>query len=113
VLTGEFAGFPSRPAKPGDTIVLYGIGFGPVFPDLPVGQVTQKTNTLATTLDVIFGGAVGTLAELTYAGLAVNSVGLYEFDLVVPAVVASNVTALSFNLGSSSSTQTLYIAVAN
>ena len=113
VLTGEFAGFPSRPALPGDAIVLYGVGFGPVFPDLPVGQVTQKTNTLGTTLDVIFGGAVGTLADLTYAGLAVNSVGLYEFDLVVPAVVASNVTALTFNLGLTSSTQTLYIAVAN
>jgi uncharacterized protein (TIGR03437 family) len=113
VLTGEFAGFPSRPALPGDTIVLYGVGFGPVFPDIPVGQIVQTTNTLATTLDVIFGGALGTLAELSYAGLAVNSVGVYEIDLVVPAVVASNVTALTFNLGLTSSTQTLYIAVAN
>jgi hypothetical protein len=40
-------------------------------------------------------------------------VGVYEIDLIVPEVPASNVTPLSFNLGNSLSTQTLYIAVAN
>ena len=50
---------------------------------------------------------------MTYAGLALNSAGVYEIDLVVPEVPASNVTALSFNLGANASTQTLYIAVAN
>jgi uncharacterized protein (TIGR03437 family) len=73
----------------------------------------QQTNTLQTTLDVVFGGAEGALADLTYAGLALNSVGVYEIDLVVPEVPASNVTPLSFNLGTTLSTQTLYIAVAN
>jgi uncharacterized protein (TIGR03437 family) len=66
-----------------------------------------------TTLDVVFGGAEGALSDLTYAGLALNSVGVYEIDLIVPEVPASNVTPLSFNLGNSLSTQTLYIAVAN
>jgi uncharacterized protein (TIGR03437 family) len=120
VLTGDFAGFPSRPALPGDVIVLYGVGFGPVCVTstsgcvtIPDGQVVQQSNTLQTTMNVIFGGTGGSLADLTYAGLAVNSVGVYEIDLVVPEVPASNVTALSFNLGTTASTQTLYIAVAN
>jgi uncharacterized protein (TIGR03437 family) len=120
VLTGDFAGTPSRPALPGDVIVLYGVGFGPVCvtassgcPTIPDGQIVQQANTLQTTLDVVFGGVQGSLAALTYAGLALNSVGVYEIDLVVPEVAASNVTALSFNLGTTASTQTLYIAVAN
>jgi uncharacterized protein (TIGR03437 family) len=120
VLTGDFAGIPSRPALPGDVIVLYGVGFGPVCntasagcTTLPFGQVLQQASTLSTTLGVVFGGVAGTLADLTYAGLAVGSLGVYEIDLVVPEVPASNYTALSFNLGTTASTQTLYIAVAN
>jgi uncharacterized protein (TIGR03437 family) len=121
VLTGAYAGIPSRPAMPGDVIVLYGVGFGPVcitattgcntFAD---GAVATQTNTLQTTLDVAFGGAEGTLADLTYAGLAVGGVGVYEIDLVVPEVPASNVTTLNFSLGNTGpGSQTLYIAVAN
>jgi uncharacterized protein (TIGR03437 family) len=108
VLTGDFAGIPSRPALPGDVIVLYGVGFGPVC-------VTTTTSACTTIpdLDVVFGGAEGALSDLTYAGLALNSVGVYEIDLIVPEVPASNVTPLSLNLGNSLSTQTLYIAVAN
>ena len=120
VLTGDFAGIPSRPALPGDVIVLYGVGFGPVCVTavagcaaIPDGQVVTQANTLETSMNVVFGGAAGTLADLTYAGLALNSVGVYEIDLVVPEIPASNVTALSFSLGTSASTQTLYIAVAN
>ena len=113
VLTGEFAGLPSRPALPGDVVVLYGVGFGPVVPSVADGQVVQQTNTLGTTLDVVFGNGEGTLADLTYAGMAVNSVGVYEIDMVVPDVPASNVTPLSFNLGTFTGSQTLYIAVAN
>jgi len=120
-LTGDFAGIPARPAQPGDVIVLYGTGFGPVcitstsgcntFAD---GQVITQPNTLETTLSLAFGGINGTLADLTYAGLALGQVGLYELDVVVPEVPASNVTSLSFSLGNSGpSTQTLYIAVAN
>lgn len=134
VLTGDFAGMPSRPALPGDVIVLYGVGFGPVcitsvsgcvtFAD---GAVVTQPNTLQTTLDIAFGGAEGTLADITYAGLALGEVGVYEIDLVVPEVPASNVTTVTFNLGSSVTNgptcnvnlpgcvapPALYIAVAN
>jgi uncharacterized protein (TIGR03437 family) len=121
VLTGDFAGIPSRAALPGDVIVLYGVGFGPICitstsgcKTIPDGAVVTQPNTLQTTLNIVFGGAEGTPANLTYAGLALGEVGVYEIDLVVPEVPASNVTTLNFSLGNSNpSTQTLYIAVAN
>jgi len=97
-------------------IVVYGVGFGPVInasggaPVLPDGQVTTQSNTLATTLDVEFAG---TLAQLNYAGLALGSSGVYEFDVVVPAVPASNRMPITFFFGNLTSTQTLYIAVSD
>jgi uncharacterized protein (TIGR03437 family) len=39
---GAIAGVTSRPAKPGETIVLYGIGFGRVSNNLPAGQIVQQ-----------------------------------------------------------------------
>lgn len=38
---GAIAGVASRRAKPGDTITLYGVGFGPVTPNIPAGQIVQ------------------------------------------------------------------------
>jgi uncharacterized protein (TIGR03437 family) len=43
--------------------------------------------------------------------LAPNLVGLYQFNVVVPAVPDSDLVPLSFNLGKSTGTQQLYIAV--
>jgi uncharacterized protein (TIGR03437 family) len=52
---GAFSGFTSQRAQPGDTIILYGIGFGPVTTNLPAGQIAQGLgNTLPTGLSRSF-----------------------------------------------------------
>ena len=66
-------GIPARSAKPGDAITLYGVGFGPETPNIPAGQVAQQVNTLAAPFRFLFGQ---TEARVSYAGLALNSVGL-------------------------------------
>ena len=40
--TGAISGINSRPAKSGDTVVIYGVGFGPVSPNTPAGQIVQR-----------------------------------------------------------------------
>ena len=57
---------------------------------------------------VFFGPAQ---AKLSYFGLAPGYVGLYQFNVVVPNVAASNAVPLTFVLGSSNNSQTLYTAV--
>ena len=52
-------------------------------------------------------------AMANYSGLAPNYVGLYQFNIVVPNVAASNAVPLTFTLGGGGGTQTLYIAVQN
>jgi uncharacterized protein (TIGR03437 family) len=109
--TGAISGVTSRPAKPGETITIYGVGFGPTTPSISAGQIVQQYNTVASPVAFSFGG---TPATSTYSGLASSLVGLYQFNVVVPNVPNSNLVPLTFTLGGTAvTTQTLYIAVHN
>jgi uncharacterized protein (TIGR03437 family) len=108
--SGAIPGVNSRPAHPGETIILYGTGFGAVTPSVNAGEVTQQTNALVTPIQVFFGGMA---AQVAYAGLAPTTVGLYQFNVVVPNVAASDAVPLTFSLGGAAGLQTLYIAVQN
>jgi len=105
--TGAIPGIPSRPAKAGDTIVLYGVGFGPVIPNIASGQIVQQSNTLATPVQFNIGSNPATAA---YSGLAQTFVGLYQFNLIVPTGTTAGNTPLTFTLGGAQGTQKLYLA---
>jgi uncharacterized protein (TIGR03437 family) len=106
--TGAVAGLASRPARPGEAIVIYGIGFGQVVPNTPAGQIAPGSSRFLGPFEISFGP---TPAELQYAGLAPGLVGLYQFNVVVPQVADSALVPLTFTLGGVAGTQTLYIAV--
>ncbi len=95
---GLIAGVPSRRARPGDTITLYGVGFGPVTPNIPAGQVVAQSNTLASPLQISLGQ---TRATVPFAGLASGNIGLYQFNVVVPEVAAGDAVPLTFTVGGS------------
>ncbi len=103
-------GINSRPAKPGETILLFGIGFGTTDPSTPAGQVTGQTNALNLPMQILFGQTPGTLS---YSGLAPNIVGLYQFNVTVPNVASSSAVPLTFTLGGVAAQQTLYIPIQN
>ena len=103
-------GVASHPAKPGDTLTIYGIGFGPVSPGFTAGTVVTQANSLTTPVQFLFGS---TPATATYYGLVPSYTGLYQFNVVVPNVTANNAVPISFTVGGAKGSQTLYIAVAN
>jgi uncharacterized protein (TIGR03437 family) len=107
---GAIAGVKARPAKPGEIITLYGVGFGPVVPAITAGQLVQQLNTLAMPFNIFFGGAAATVS---YVGLAPDLVGLYQVNVSIPAITPSNQVPLTFTLGQTNGAQTLYVAVAN
>jgi uncharacterized protein (TIGR03437 family) len=107
---GSIPNVVSRQAKPGETITLFGAGFGPVTPAIPPGFFVQTLNAVTTPLQVLFGQAS---AGITYAGMAPGFVGLYQFNLTVPNVGNSDAVPLTFTLGGSATPQTLYTAVHN
>jgi uncharacterized protein (TIGR03437 family) len=110
VLPVAVPGATTSRARPGDNITLYGIGFGLVTPDTPAGQIVQQNNALQAAFQVAFAGVPATVS---YAGFAPGYVGLYQFNVVVPNVAASDSVPLTFTLGGASGPQNLFIAVQN
>ncbi len=106
--SGAIPGAASRPARPGETIVLYGIGFGPVTPSIDAGEIVQEMNALDLPIQFFFSQ---TPAEHFYAGLVATCMGLYQFNVIVPAGVSGDAVPLSFTLGGASGEQTLFVAI--
>jgi uncharacterized protein (TIGR03437 family) len=105
---GAVAGVTSKRASPGDRITFWGVGFGPVTPPSPAGQLVPGLNSLAG-FSMNIGG---TAASVEYAGLAPGLVGVYQFNVFVPSSAAANdLTPVTFSLNGTAGTQTLYIAV--
>jgi uncharacterized protein (TIGR03437 family) len=80
---GYTTAVPTSRAHPGDTIVLLGMGLGPVSPNVPAGQIAPQASTLLTLPTISFNA---TPATVTYAGLVAGTVGLYQINVVVPNV---------------------------
>ena len=108
--TGAAFGLPSRPAKPGDVIVAYGIGFGDVNPAIQPGIIVQQSNTLLNPVTLLFGSANATLA---YSGLAGNYIGLYEFFITVPSGLANGDYQINIMQNGTLIPQSLYLTVQN
>jgi uncharacterized protein (TIGR03437 family) len=108
--TGAISGLTSRPAVPGDIIVIYGVGFGPVTPDIPAGQLVQFSNTLAYSFQAFIGGVA---AQAVYDGLAPSYTGLYQLNITVPNVAAGGAMPLTFTVDGVNGTQMLSIAMQN
>ena len=103
------AGAPTAKAKPGDTIIMYGVGFGPVTPDIPAGQIVDKSNQLAG-FKAFFNGTPATVA---FAGLTGGFLGLYQFNIVVPNVAASDSVPFTYTLNGVAGPQNLIIPIRN
>ena len=72
--------------------------------------ITPGQDTLAAPFHLLFGQ---TEATVQYDGIAPETVGLYQFNVVVPNIASSDEVPLTFTLGGTAGTQTLYIAVEN
>jgi uncharacterized protein (TIGR03437 family) len=83
--TGLVPGFNFRPAKPGDTIILYAVGCGSVNPSVDPGQIAAGQTDLVRPVRVLIANQD---AEIVYKGLYPGFVGLYEIYAKIPALDA-------------------------
>ena len=74
-------GAVSTPAKPGEIIQMYAVGFGPANPPQPTGQQVAAATPLANDVQITIGGQT---ASVQYSGLV--QAGLYQFNVTVPAL---------------------------
>jgi uncharacterized protein (TIGR03437 family) len=96
----------ASPAKPGETIIVYGSGFGLTSPAIDNGQVLSAVSTLIA-LPVFRIGGVN--VQPSFAGM--TAAGLYQFNITVPASTADGDTPVIATVGGVSSPGSVTIRV--
>lgn len=86
MFTDEFGS--SRPAVPGDIIVLYGTGWGATTAALGTGELAPGAAELlpGASPTVSFGGIILSAEDVLYVGGAPTTAGLYQLVIRVPAI---------------------------
>jgi uncharacterized protein (TIGR03437 family) len=77
----------SRPAKPGEIIVLYGTGWGETMVALGTGELATGAAELLPQANpmVTFGGIPMAAEDVFYVGVTPGTAGLYQLAIRVPA----------------------------
>ncbi|MGB9456344.1 MAG: TIGR03118 family protein [Bryobacteraceae bacterium] len=104
---GLISGVTTTPAAPGETIVLYGTGFGATNPPIPNGQIVPSPLPLPAWPTVLIDA---TEAQVTFAGLV--DPGLYQINVVVPPGLSSGDHLLAALLGDAETQLNTFVTVA-
>jgi uncharacterized protein (TIGR03437 family) len=101
---------PAAPAVAGEALTFYGGGFGPVIPaGTPIaGEAAQGETSLTNEVQFYFGEASGTMK---YAGLSPGLIGVYQFNVMVPADTPHGDVPLKVTVAGQPIGQTLFIPV--
>ena len=73
--------FATRPVKVGESLILYGVGFGPTIPAVPSGRSFSGAARTVDSVTVTIGGV---RADVQFSGI--TTTGLYQFNVIVPTV---------------------------
>ncbi len=94
--TGSSLGYPTVAAKAGDTVELFGVGFGPTNPLVPAGAPYSGAAPIlpSNNLQMIIGGATVATA---FAGE--TGAGLYQFNITLPAGLGTGDVSLQAIVG--------------
>lgn len=112
-LNGQGIGEPSlipggsfSPASPGETIELFGTGFGPTNPVTPAGQILTVPTKLANSVSVTVGGLP---AQVSFGGVVSN--GLDQLNITLPAGLPSGDAALVATVGGVKTQSNLFLTI--
>jgi uncharacterized protein (TIGR03437 family) len=98
----------SRPAKPGEVIILYTTGFGPTSPPTPSGQVVTSA-ALVVNLSAISVTIGGQPAPVKWAGITMA--GVWQLNVQVPAGAATGDAAIVAQIGGKSTQGGAFVTV--
>jgi uncharacterized protein (TIGR03437 family) len=104
---GTIVGKGTRPAKPGDSISLWGTGFGPTTPAVAAGSIFSGAAPLPAWEPLVI--TVGNVAAgVEFAGL--SGAGLYQFNIIVPEVPDGD-QLITAQLNGVSTQQPVYLTI--
>lgn len=110
VKAGTFPGITTTPAKPGETIILFGTGLGPTTPATPAGTLVPLTPTFdtATLPTVTLNNSSVTVVG---AALSPNSAALYQVAIQVPNSIGTGDYPVQVSIGGVTSPLGLILSV--
>ncbi len=104
---GLISGTTTAPAAPGETIIIYGTGFGATNPQIPNGQVVPSPLPLPVWPTMLVDAVE---AQITFAGLVAP--GLYQINFVVPSGLSSGDHLITALLGDAETQLDAFLTVA-
>ncbi len=105
---GQFAGLTTTPGKPGEVVVLYGVGFGPTNPAGTSGTVPTAIARLTNSLTLRIGDIPVTPS---YAGVSPGSAGLYQFNVQIPDSLPNGDAAVTVTINGATTQSNIFITV--
>lgn len=108
---GAVPGLTTHPAKPGDVVIIYATGLGPVI-DTPADGANSldKLRRNITPPQVLVGGMA---AKLDFAGLSPQFVGVNQINMIVPDAAPGNSVPLVIKVGGIASPSNITMAIGN
>ncbi len=92
-------GIEASPAAPGETVSMFGTGFGPVTPTLTTGEIAREERSLASAnFSVSIGDTTVPAADVLYIGAAPGFLGLSRLDVKLPDDIASGIHPVSVEI---------------
>ncbi|HLK67471.1 MAG TPA: IPT/TIG domain-containing protein [Bryobacteraceae bacterium] len=92
--SGTALGYPTVAAKAGDTIELFGNGFGPTVPEVPAGQAfsgaARTTNPVTLRINNV---------SVTPAFAGLSGAGLYQINLTIPSGLGTGDVPIQAGVG--------------
>ena len=76
-------GYPTIPAKAGDAVELFGVGFGPTAGIVPSGKPFTGSAPTSNRVRLLIGSSPVAVVDPSYAGM--TSAGLYQINFTVPS----------------------------
>lgn len=98
----------ATPATPGETIVLFGTGFGATNPAAASGKIVSPVEPLLLTPAILFDNVS---AQVVFAGLIAT--GVYQFNVVVPSGVPNGDVPVVASTGGYSSPPLVLTSIKN
>jgi uncharacterized protein (TIGR03437 family) len=104
--TGTALGYATVAAKAGDSIELFGVGFGPTSPHVAAGAIFSGSASTTNTVSLRINNAS---VNPSFAGL--SAAGLYQINFTVPAGLGTGDVALVATVGSASTQPSVVISL--
>jgi uncharacterized protein (TIGR03437 family) len=108
-LVGPTTLFPNgaaTPAQPGETIVIYGTGFGPTNPPVADGKIVSAASAIANPVTIWIDNVQAQIVSSVLSGA-----GLYQFNVVVPPAAQNGDLLITAQVGGFSSPGSVYVTV--